>query len=74
MKKIYLTNLSITGLLFILLFIPWNINFAKSDCSGILNKNVCKNSLIIIQKKFIEKSCQRIDPGVFPYDDLLIKI
>lgn len=74
MKKEFLTNLFIPAILFIILLIPWNVNFANSECTGILHKAVCKNSLIITQKPIAEKSMQETIPGVFPFDDLIIKI
>jgi inhibitor of KinA sporulation pathway (predicted exonuclease) len=53
---------------------PWNINFAKSCNNGILHKTFCKDLLTISQKHTDENTVQIIDPGVFPFDDLIIKI
>lgn len=73
MKKL-VNNLYVPVVLLAIMLLPWNVNFAKSDCNGISSQTVCKNSLIITQKQFIQSPMQKIEPGVFPYDDLLIKI
>lgn len=74
MKKIFSTNLFISILVFFLLLMPWNINLANSGCDEFLNKTGCKNSLIIIPKHITENSVQEEVPGVFPFDELIIKI
>lgn len=74
MKKIHLTNQTVAFLFFILVIMLWNINSAKPDCGGINQKNVCKNSLMVTQKKIAENPEQDIATGVFPFDNLLIKI
>ena len=74
MKKLFLTNLFTSILVFFLLLMPWNINFANSGCDPFLHKTGCRNSLIIIPNNTSKKSVQEIVPGVFPFDDLIIKI
>lgn len=75
MKKLFLTNLSISIFIsLLLLLMPWNINFAKSGCDGIVHKAFCKNSLTITQSHISGNTSQEIVPGAFPFDDLIIKI
>lgn len=74
MKKIFFNNQFVAFLSFLILIMTLNVNFAKSDCSKICHKAVCKNSLINKQKVISENSVQQTVPGVFPFDDLLIKI
>lgn len=74
MKKLFLTIPFVSLFVFlILLLLPWNVNFAKSECDGILQKTFCKNSLIITQKPITENTMQDVQ-GMFPFDDLIIKI
>lgn len=72
MKKL-VNNLYVPVVLLAIMLLPWNVNFAKSECDGILQKTICKNSLIITQKPITENAMQDVQ-GIFPFNDLIIKI
>ncbi len=75
MKKLFLTCSFLAFFIsFILLLLPWNVNFAKSDCDGILHKTLCKNSLTIIQTHIAGNTAPEIIPCMIPFDDPIIKI
>lgn len=74
MKKLISTNLFISILFACMLLMPWNTNFAKSGCNAFSHETFCKNSIMIMPNHISEKSALEIVPGVFPFDDLIIKI
>ena len=74
MKKIFLTDILILVLVLVLLLMPWNINLARSGCNEFLSRPVCNNSLIMIPNRISENSAPATAQGLFPFDDLIIKI
>lgn len=74
MKKLFLTDMLILILVFVLLLMPWNINLARSGCNEFLHAPVCKNSFMMLPNHISETSVPETVPAVFPFEDLIIKI